>query len=120
MGNNLPSNPPFKIGDKVVCIKTVGSVYKKGQLYLVGTIHQCPSCGIWDVGCVLHGLENAIYFCNCGHRHLNVLPYLVCNAKNFAPYNPPRHTNVEIAEEILMLEVVEEKSDILKTEKVNN
>lgn len=43
----------FKIGQKVVCVKTHSKgLVKKGQIYTILEVYVCPSCGLihFDVG----------------------------------------------------------------------
>jgi len=105
--NNLPSNPPFAINQKVVAVDAIsGSRIKNGRVYEVYSCDYAQSTNpiangkfFWYVGVIGH--------------HNRLRPGI------FAPYNPPRHQNVEIAEDILQMEVVEERCDVLP-ETVNN
>lgn len=116
---NQHNNPPFAIGQRVVCLKTSQIIYGlqaiKGETYTVVNCVYC--CKRWHVQ--LRELAYVGYgspvFCHIE----NVPKFCGGMAKYFAPIITKRdHSNVEIAEEIKRLPVVEERSDVKKKEVV--
>lgn len=124
MENNTPSTAPFEIGQKVVAIRSLinnhGYSIKKGKVYTVLKIQKekCQ-CGYWiiDIGLKTNNTRRRCPICDStGFSHGVVW----ARHYHFAPYNPPRHQSVEIADEILKIKIVEERADVLKPEIVNN
>jgi len=121
MENNTPSQPPFFINQRVVALKTLignkGVGIIKDEVYFVkGMIKHCK----WSVDVGLVSKELGKTCCKiCGEliqkrgNIVYVASYLL------APYNPPRHESVEIAEDILQMKIVEEIADTI-VEKILN
>lgn len=111
---NTPSQPPFKIGDKVVCVdltlrwneKFVGvPKVKYGQITevtYVQYLNEITKDGGKRIGWYVEVLAdlNFLYFYDI-----------------FALVQP-RHQNVEIAQDILELKIVEERADVLIPETI--
>lgn len=82
-------NPPFSIGQKVVCIDAYGQ-FVKDSIYTVFDVFQCPKCGIWHL-CVdelkhngVSGQYNCTYSTGC-NEPIKVVTNRGMRAKNFAP-----------------------------------
>lgn len=112
MENNTPSQPPFFINQKVVAIKTSAKGFGKIVIEegTVLTVRKCYGRCIF--------FNEVINKPTPGFAQSdNMEP--AYRIEDFAPYNPPRHESVEIAEDILNIKIVEERSDVI-TEKVLN
>lgn len=110
MENN--SQPPFHVGQRVVAIKNHSTgLFKKGDKYTVLDLTQCL-CGKWSFYCGRKVTQGSGMYCkDCGNK-INADFKMLFACHFFAPYNPPRH--VEIAEDILKMEIVEERADTLE------
>lgn len=112
------NNPPFAIGQKVVCIKShTQGLVRKGNTYVVQDIHVMP-CGCWNVNV---GVKTDKDFSGCDRHGVIVdsggIAWIgVCL---FAPYNP---SQVEIDESIIdqAKEAIGVEEKILMPETVNN
>lgn len=101
------TNPPFYIGQKVVCLRSGRQFYKKNEAYIVKHIDTCPHCGIVQIGCVEHELGKDGYrMCNCG-KHVEIVVYAMHNANAFAPIQTERIRYVAVAEELKNIDVAE-------------
>lgn len=112
MENN--SQPPFRVWQRVVAVVDHSEyLFKKGDVFEVTEIRKSPcSCNKWDVRIGnIFGWGNGSHCAKCGMRYSYSGP-LWFDAAKFTPYNPPRH--VEIAEDILKMEIVEERADTLE------
>lgn len=113
--NNLPSNPPFKIGDKVIALKNdwgESKAFKKGDIFVVaGLLMPCKHGWVIDIG-LKDDSKNYCKICNVVVKGYDVFGIRYVDARRFALVQP-RHQNVEIAEDILNMEVVEERADVL-------
>ena len=86
--NHSSSNPPFFVGEEVVCIKSAKNDYGrvvKGKHYFVDEIRQCK-CGKWIVYVGLFPQKKSSVYvrCSCGNRWRHK-GKLGVNAKLFAP-----------------------------------
>lgn len=114
----MENNPPFYIGQKVVCVSSVWK-YVKGKEYVVGQVDQCPNCKVWKVGCIPRPEATKRSCSDCGIT----LPYgkglAMAYAYRFAPIQPA-YSNIskEIAESVK--EVSECPDKIIVPEPVNN
>ena len=113
MENNTPSQPPFKIGDRVVCIED--------PLKADGLFRASPNIkykGIYTV-CWL-GYQKGWLISNKKNWFVELQGHegVIYDYSMFALV-PPRHESVEIAEDILKMKIVEERSDVI-TEKILN
>lgn len=80
----IKMNAPFSIGQKVVRIGESNLKTKKGEIYIVAALLECPSCKDWKVSMVGHEAESGHGECSCGRRINNKNRYW-CRAKLFAP-----------------------------------
>ncbi len=120
MENN--SQPPFHLWQKVVALRDHSeSLFKKGDVFTVTEIMKTPcNCSQWMVriGNVF-GYGRGT-FCKKCCVSISTFGPLWFHSFVFAPYNPPRHESVEIAEDILKMEIVEERADVAPERVLND
>jgi hypothetical protein len=93
----MSSEQPFQIGQRVIRTgPTVLPYCKKGELYTVKNLKQCPRCGDWKISCEEFPLRtDAIGHpdrCNCGGIIIaDGLAY--GKAYHYAPV-PPAYENI--------------------------
>lgn len=90
MAEQLGNNPPFAIGQGIVCVDPVGDLIK-GQQFHAEDVFQCPCCGQWQVTLTekpYYGLQPFI----CGPKCSTVLKVAIkfrgAHAQRFAPIQP--------------------------------
>ena len=60
---------PFKVGQKVVALKTLKNILIKDTVYTVLNIQQCGSCGRWNVSFLpCNDPRKKWKICNCEHN----------------------------------------------------
>lgn len=103
MKHNDPNNPPFYVGQKVVCVETF--CWPKEYLGKIGivTFYETLSCGCGVIN--VTGFDIGGKACN---RHLTNYNFSALNSKMFRPIEY-RHENVEIDDEI-----IEQAKDLIK------
>ena len=120
MENN--SQPPFHIGQRVVALEThPHQLFKKGDVFTVTEIKKALCvCNKWNIriGIIL-GRGNGSYCRKCKASISESGP-LWFDVARFAPYNPPRHESVEIAEDILTMVIIEERADVAPERVLND
>lgn len=104
MSNN---NPPFYVGQRVVCVKSNKHLgIKEGRIYVIHNIKK-GCCG-WDVGIGIRSF--GVSSCPICLKEEPPSSIWWLMAYRFAPIEP-RHQDVEIAEELLR-QPVEERLDV--------
>lgn len=116
MENN--SQPPFHVWQRVVAIKNHSTgLFKKGDEYTVLDLIQCL-CGKWSFYCGRNVRQGTGMDCRVCNKAINADFRMLFACDSFAPYNPPRQ--VEIAEDILKMGIVEERADVAPERVLND
>jgi hypothetical protein len=107
----------FRIGQKVVCIKS-GSAIKKGNIYTVLRTHACPGCGepLIDIGYSVFDFGGKREICSiCGKEVSRNIQWLVSKMFKRIEYNSAHDEILEKFKAPVESPDVPEKSPI-KTE----
>ncbi len=88
----LETNKIMKVGDKVVCIKTVAPYIYKGKMYEVTSTYSCK-CGVVHITWG-HKAEGNVCPCNdCGFRGKTILTEYCCDSRYFRKVEPHTFKN---------------------------
>lgn len=93
------NNAPFKIGDRVVAIRSTDFLIK-GNIYSVEYVYHRPCCLRWAIG-VGFTSENRLPICGCGDKRMHPLNGRVVHNPKYFALVQPRHEDALIDEAIL-------------------
>jgi len=96
MENNLNNLPPFYVGQKVVCVSSIGP-YKKDNIYTIMIFQACKICGQKRVGCLKSGKTNCI---GGSCVHTEVTGYALVYPTRFAPLKEQSFPLIELSKVI--------------------